>query len=617
MSSEREDLTLAAASLHALMGCNLPVGLAVLDTQLRYVQINELLARANGLGVVEHLGRSVREVLPMAADRLEPLLKAVLDSGQGHINFRIAAEVPSVPGEDSDWQASYLPIKDAEGGVIGVLVQAVNHSLEGQARRLKEEGEQRLRRVLDSLFVFVGVLSPDGVLQEANRAPLEAGGISLDEVRGKPFWDTYWWSHDAGLQDWLRDGAQRAVAQGETLRRDIEVRMAGDSRMAIDFMLAPLLDAEGHVTHLIASGIDINARRASERALRDSEDRYRRVFEGSTVGKCLVGSDGAILVANQSMAQMFGYAAEAMVGMKVHELVPQRQRAGHLGLVRQFLQQPQRRLMAQRQELFALRRDGSEFPVEIALNPLREGNDQQVLATISDVTDRRAAQIEIERALREKTVLLNEVHHRVKNNLQIISSLLNLQARHAEPGVKMALQDSQSRVRAMALMHQLLYERADFSALELGPYLRRLGVLLRDTYLGAGSAVRLQIEAPETGLRIDLQRAIPCGLLVNELVSNSTKHAFRGGAQGLIEVRLAAGAGGQMKVEVSDDGVGLPEGVHLGQGGSLGFQLLPVLAEQCRAKLELRDRGGRPGTHWCLLLQLNGNSSGVHDAGSA
>nr|WP_316641827.1 PAS domain-containing protein [uncultured Roseateles sp.] len=613
-SSERADLTLAAASLQALMGCDLPVGLAVLDTQLRYVQINALLAHANGPSIAEHLGRSVREVLPKAADRLEPLLQAVLDSGEGRANFRVAAEVPSLPGEASDWEASYQPISDARGQVIGVLVRAVNHSLERQAERLKQDGEQWLRRVLDNLFVFVGVLSPEGVLLEANRGPLEAGGLQIDEVRGRLLWDTYWWTHDAAQQEWLR-GVVSRVAAGDVHRSDVEIRMAGDSRMMADFMLAPLRDAGGRITHLIASGIDIGARLASERALRDSEDRYRRVFEGSTMGKCLVGSDGAILVANWSMAQMFGYEADQMVGMRVHELVPLRQRAGHVGLVRQFLQQPQRRLMAQRQELFALRRDGSEFPVEIALNPLREGNDQQVLATIIDVTDRRAAQLEIERALREKTVLLNEVHHRVKNNLQIISSLLNLQARNAEPGVKLALQDSQSRVRAMALMHQLLYERADFSALELGPYIRRLGGLLRDTYLGAGTAVRLQIDAPDAGLRIDLQRAIPCGLLVNELVTNSIKHGFRGAAAGLIVVSVAADAEGQVSLEVGDNGTGLPEGVRPGQGGGLGFQLLPVLAEQCRASLELLDSGDRPGTHWRLLLQIN--PQGVQHAGSA
>lgn len=605
MSSEQADLTLAAASLHALMECDLPVGLAVLDQRLRYVRINALLAQANGPSVAEHLGRSVREVLPKAADQIEPLLQSVLDSGQGRSNFRIAAEVPSLPGEASDWEASYLPLRDGQGRVIGVLVQALNHSLERQVRQLKQDGEDRLRRVLDSLFVFVGVLSPEGELQEANRAPLDAGGVSLDEVRGRPFWDTYWWSHDPALQDWLRQGVQRATLHGEALRRDVDVRMAGDSRMAVDFMLAPLRDAEGRISHLIASGIDINARRDSERALRDSEDRYRRVFEGSTLGKCLVGSAGDILLANQSMAQMFGYQADEMVGMLVHQLVPQRQRAGHASLVQRYMEQPQRRFMAERQELFALRRDGSEFPVEIALNPLREGNDRQVLATISDVTDRRAAQIEIERALREKTVLLNEVHHRVKNNLQIISSLLNLQARNAEPGVKVALQDSQSRVRAMALMHQLLYERADFSALELGPYIRRLGGLLRDTYLGASSAVRLQIDAPDAGLRIDLQRAIPCGLLVNELVTNSIKHAFRGGMAGLIVVSLTSDTEAQARLDVSDDGAGLPEGVRPGDGGGLGFQLLPVLAEQCRASLELLDGVDRPGTHWRLLLKTN------------
>jgi len=222
--------------------------------------------------------------------------------------------------------------------------------------------------------------------------------------------------------------------------------------------------------------------------------------------------------------------------------------------------------------------------------------------------ERRAAQQQIESALREKTVLLNEIHHRVKNNLQVISSLLNLQSRNAEPSVQAALRDSQSRVRSMALMHQLLYERADFSALDLGPYLRRLSGLLRDTYLGGSSPVRLQVDAPDTGLRMDLQRAIPCGLLVTELVTNSIKHAFPNGAAGLIMVRVTVLSPGEACVDVMDDGIGMPAVAPSSKG--LGFQLLPLLAEQCRSKLEpivaeSDSAAQRKGAHFRFQLQLD------------
>jgi two-component system, sensor histidine kinase PdtaS len=590
--------TLGAAALGVLLDSDVPVGLAVLDAGLRYRHINRALAEANGADVASHLGRTVREVLPAAAAVLEPLLREVLSSGRPLHNFRIQAEVPSLPGQLSEWEASYLPIRGPQGEVQGVLVQALNRT---QERLALAHGEQQMRRVLDSLFVFVGLLSPDGILLEANRAPLEAGGLTLEQVRGRPFWDTPWWNHDVEQQDWMREAVRRAAA-GETLRRDVVARMAGDTLMAVDFMLAPLLDGQGRVTHLIPSGMDISARLASELALHASEDRFRRVFEGATVGMVLIDAGGRILLANASMAQMFGYNRYELAGLAVHELVPERQRQVHVDHVAQFMRAPALRYMAKRQELYARRRDGSEFAVEIGLNPLPGSEGQQVLATISDVTDRRAAQIEIERALAEKTVLLNEVHHRVKNNLQVISSLLNLQSRNAEPSVQAALRDSQSRVRSMALMHQLLFERRDFSALELGPYLRRLGSLLRDTYLGEASVIQLQIDAPEQGFRMDLQQAIPCGLLVNELVTNAIKHAFPGGRAGRVRIRLSAGAGGDegaAVVEVDDDGVGLPPGRGPGQGPGLGMQLLPLLADQCRARLELREGAG---CHVCLYM---------------
>ncbi|UXH78851.1 PAS domain-containing protein [Roseateles amylovorans] len=615
---------LRSAALDMLFAQDLPIGLALLDSDLRYCAINATLARANGLEVAAHLGRSVVDVLPQAAHDLIPLLRGVLETGRPH-HFQIDAEVPSLPGVASEWDASYLPVKDDQGQVAGVLVRAANRSQERadeRLRRARQESDQRLRRVLDNLFVFVGVLSPDGRVQEANRAPLDAGGFTLEQIRGREFWLTPWWTHDPLLVDWLKDAAAR-VARGETVRRDVVVRMAGDTRMDIDFMMAPLRDDQGRVTHLIPSGIDISARRESERALARSEDRFRRAFEGATIGMGLIDTDGRIQLANESLARMFGYTRDELAGKAVHDLVPTRQREAHHGHVGSFMRQPALRYMAKRQELYALRRDGTEIAVEIGLNPMPDSDGQQVLATVNDVTERRAAQSQIERALQEKTALLNEVHHRVKNNLQVISSLLSLQARHADDRVRDALRDSQSRVHSMSLLHQLLYERSDFSALEMGTYLRRLIQLLRDTYLGQSPQIDLLVETPQDlPWRMELQRAIPCGLVVTELVTNAIKHAFPDGRTGQIRVRLGGTALGEVGsppaatggvgdhdrlaeadppwLEVVDDGVGLPPGMAPGQGRSLGLQLLPLLADQCGARLGMESQAGtRARLTWC------------------
>ena len=601
---------LAASAMYALMDSGVPLGLAVVDADFRFLRINEILAAANGPSVAEHLGRTVREVLPTAADVVEPLLREVL-AGRPLRNIRIQAVVPSMPGEVSEWDATYLPIYGPDGQAIGILAHAVNISLQRRNDALQRETDQ-LRRIMDSSFVYLGLLTPAGVVLEANRAPLEDAGIALDDVRELHVWDAFWFCHDPEIQDWLRDAVPR-VAAGETRRRDMLARMAGDTRVTLDYMLAPSRDESGQVIRLVASAIDISDRITAQQALRESEDRYRRVFEGSNLGNALVDRDGRILLVNAAMAMMFGYTPQEMTGMPVHRLVPEHRRAAHVGVMHDFLQQPTRRFMAERQELFALRCDGSEFPVEIALNPLGDGQDSQVLATINDVTERRAAQQQIEGALREKTVLLNEVHHRVKNNLQVISSLLNLQARNAEPGVQAALRDSQSRVRSMALMHQLLYERADFSALDLGPYLRRLAGLLRDTYLGGSSGIRLTVDAPNAGLRLDLQRAIPCGLLVTELVTNAIKHAFPNGLAGEIRVRVNVPSRNETEseawVDVVDDGVGMPQVAPARKG--LGLQLLPMLADQCRSRLERVE--AEQGTHYRVLLKLDPLIQGESD----
>ncbi|TJZ74087.1 PAS domain-containing protein [Chitiniphilus eburneus] len=580
----------------------LPVGVAIMDRTLRYRYLNPLLAQSNGATVEAHLGHTVSEMLPSLAPTILPLLRKVLDLGEPLRDLAISGE-SIMPGRLRQWLADYLPLRDADGNVAGVLTVVRDVTDQREARQAALENERQLRGILDNLTAYVGLLALDGTLLEVNRAPLEAGGLDRDDVRGRKLWDTGWWRDDTHEQEQLREAVRRA-AQGEPQRFDSMVHMAGDTRAVIDFILAPLFDADGNVTHLIPSGTDITARKIGEAALRLSEQRFRQVVENAPDGLAMVDEQGQILLVNAGIERMFRYRREQLIGCNVMALMPERYRAAHPALMAGFMRDPSARDMAGRRELFALRSDGSEFPVEIGLNPIPGDGGLRVLATIVDVTRRKADQAQLERALAEKTALLQEVHHRVKNNLQVISSLLSLQSRSASEEARRALAESQSRVKAMALIHQLLYERHDFSQVDIGLYLKRLCRLLQDTLHKHGGPVTLEL-ATSGNVLLDLQRAVPCGLLINELVTNAFKHAFPAGREGRIGVRLSGEPAGDARLVVEDNGVGLPDGIEQG-GGSLGFQLIPLLVDQLGGELVI-ERGD--GTRFVVTFQPDGGAA--------
>ena len=318
--------------------------------------------------------------------------------------------------------------------------------------------------------------------------------------------------------------------------------------------------------------------------LRRSEARFRQVVEGSPGPTALVDRHARITLVNGALEQLFGASREHLIGASIDMLIPPRYREHHGALFLSFFAAPRARDMAGRKALNALRANGEEFPVEIALNPVELGGEPHVIATIIDISATKAAREALERALADKTALLNEVHHRVKNNLQVISSLLNLQRRVAPADAQEFLAESQLRVRAMALIHELLYEQGEAASIGLSDYLQRLVRLLQESAGGVGAVVQLTFRHDGFEVALDPQRAVPCGLLVTELVTNAYKHAFAGRREGRVDVELAPhGAGARLSV--IDDGIGLPAGLGLGGTRSLGFQLIPMLVNQMNASL--------------------------------
>lgn len=328
------------------------------------------------------------------------------------------------------------------------------------------------------------------------------------------------------------------------------------------------------------------------------EDSFRRVVEWAPSAMVMINSDGIMVLVNAQTERMFNYDRAALIGQSVEILVPERFRRHHVSYRAGFFGDSRPRPMGVGRDLAGCRADGSEFPVEIGLNPIDTEAGVMVLASIIDITERQRAQQRLEDALFEKTVLLNEVHHRVKNNLQVITSLLNLQADHAaDPRLRTMLAESCGRVKAMALTHQLLYERKDFSRLDLGDYLERLMHSIRATYRGTGDRISLRLVLPSNSVQLDLERSIPCGLLLNELVTNSFKHAFPGERCGEILIELKEGSDGLVRFSVADDGIGLPPEIDLASHVSLGLQLVPLLVEQLQGTLEIRRENG---THFCV-----------------
>jgi two-component sensor histidine kinase len=207
---------------------------------------------------------------------------------------------------------------------------------------------------------------------------------------------------------------------------------------------------------------------------------------------------------------------------------------------------------------------------------------------------------QIRATLREKETLLKEIHHRVKNNLQVISSLLSLQSDNlADADARRLFLDARDRVRSMALVHEKFYESHNLARIELGEYLHSLMKDLLRAHTGLASTVRFRIEQERVFLPVDL--AIPCGLIVNELATNALKHAFYGRADGEIAIDLRLLDDQRIRIVIGDDGCGLPRGLDWGKSDTLGLRLVRMLTEQLNGTLELQDG---PGTAFQLTFSV-------------
>lgn len=332
---------------------------------------------------------------------------------------------------------------------------------------------------------------------------------------------------------------------------------------------------------------EIEERRSTERALRASERRFREMSDLLPQTVFELDLSGRFVFANRAAYAMFGFdPGTPAEGFSFLEYVAPEDRDRLVSVTRQFSEGTG----STGNEYMFRRADGSTFPGLVYSAVVRDGDRPSGMrGIIVDISEVRRVQEVLQKSVTEKELMLKEIHHRVKNNLQIVSSLLNLQASSIRDPVDLALfGESVDRIRSMALIHDRLYKSHDLAGIEFREYIESLVMSLFHLYGHPNINFRAEVE----DVRLSIDTAIPCGLIINELVTNALKHAFPDRRRGMITVSLATRTNGDVELSVADNGVGIPEDVDARNTTSLGLQLVNILTGQLTATLEIRRGKG-------------------------
>lgn len=324
-----------------------------------------------------------------------------------------------------------------------------------------------------------------------------------------------------------------------------------------------------------------------QRRLIESEKKFSVAFHSSPIAIAIVSlPDYRFIEINQSFFQMVGFPRERILDHTESEI----RLWANAGERARFQKATQDTYSIQGYECeFSTaageRRTGLLFSERIQVD-----GRACLLALVQDITLRKQVEEKLKSSLNEKTVLLKEVHHRVKNNMQIISSLLNLQAsRIQDEDVRAIFKDSQNRIRTMAIVHERLYSSQNFDRIEFKPYIRSLTDSLFRSYNTTQSRIQLEIEADD--IHLDLNQAIPLGMIVNELISNALKHAFPGNSPGRIKLEFRKDMSDLLRLTVRDDGVGMRIRADMLPQG-FGMEMVKTLTEQIDGRLTFSSEKG-------------------------
>ena len=465
---------------------------------------------------------------------------------------------------------------------VGLRTVLVDITQQKKNEEIIRQNAEKLSLMIDNSPI--GVCSTDlkGYFQSVNPAYCSMLGYSQEELIGKHF-NEFTHKDDINKNAELYD----KLVNRELQYFDLEKRYIRKDETVIICRLRSQIvhDVSGKPLFEIAVVEDITERKKALEELKRREEFNYALFQYNPIETMVVDDQGRIMQINQA-------------------IINNRTRAPEIGAV-MYKDYAAEHEIDMYDNLMRCIKTGKTMHVPessykekiwmIQIAPFKEG----AIITAMDITARKHAEHELLKSLQEKDVLLKEVHHRVKNNMQIISSMLKLQARHiTNEETLQHLNDSQNRVRSMALIHEKLYQTDDFEEIDYYDYIHSLVNYLTLSYRELMKRISIQIDIKDIWL--DINTSIPCGLIINELITNSLKYAFPDGRKGIISISITKTKTEKLILEVKDNGIGLPKDFSMENIDSLGLQLVTALSKQLHASIDINTDEGV-----CFTLEFN------------
>ncbi|MCP2727278.1 PAS domain S-box protein [Limnofasciculus baicalensis] len=461
---------------------------------------------------------------------------------------------------------------------------------ENQESKLEIQRQKEfLQNILDTNFSMIYVKDREGRYVLANQAFANRRGLSISDLIGKTTAELH--SNSADVDRFIAEDMEVfETLQPKFIPDEVSYTPTGEVRW-YQTIKQPLISSDGKVIQVLGVSTDITDRKLAEEQLRHSEEQLRRALEAAHMGTWDWNLETGEGTSSHNLELLYGLAPNTFDG--TYEAFLAILHPDDRDFVHQNTQSALEKGGDGNLEFRIIRPDGTirwiESKYQVFTNS--RGEPLRMSGINLDITHRKEAEIKIKASLREKDILLQEIHHRVKNNLQVISSLLDLQSHHIyDPVVLELFQESQNRVKSMALVHEKLYQSRDFARINFADYIENLTNYLFQVYAVHSHLIAIQLDIENVHLTIDT--AIPCGLILSELVSNGIKYAFPHGRAGTIKIALHSQPDNRYTLIVQDNGIGIPDDLDLKHTKSLGLQLVTILTEQLDGILEINSNRG-------------------------
>jgi PAS domain S-box-containing protein len=577
----------------------IPTGMVILekpDGKITYANTSavELLgADPSGLDLETHATRFFRLLKPDGSPYPPAELPARRALLRGEEIYGKELVIERSDGSRVVVLASAVPLYDHGGEVAGAVGSFHDITDRKRAEKALRESEERFRTSAEHLPDCFGIYSAirdesgriiDFKIEYVNQAACDVTRLPKEELTNKRLFELLPAYRDAGLfEEYCR-----VVETGEPFSEEsiLEDLYGGElRRRAFDIRVAKLGDG------IVALWHEVTDRVQAEQELRNTSSYLENLINFANAPIIVWDSEYRITRFNRAFERLTGHRAKDVLNAPLDILIPEQTREEAMNHIKRTIAGERWETL----EIPILLKDGTVRDVLWNSANIFDEDGTTVIATIAqgyDITDRKRAEERLRASLREKETLLRELHHRVKNNLQLIASMLLLQAQYTQDPAAFALYNEiQNRISSMALIHAKLYQADDLARIDFGKYLQDLTNALIHSYGFTSDSVSVTLSAPEVLLNINT--AVPLGLIINELVSNCLKHAFTSDRDGNeIRIELQPEADRGYVLVVSDNGVGFPAELDFRQTKTLGLQLVITLLEQLRGTIELERAAG-------------------------